>query len=42
MKIKVKLKHVIIFLFDHLEIQLLPLQYIDSKHNSRSIHLHFH
>ena len=37
-----RLKHVIIFLFDHLEIQLIPLQYIDSKYSSRSICLHFH
>ena len=29
-------------LFYHLEIQLIPLQYIDSKYNSRSICLHFH
>ena len=29
-------------LFDHLEIQLIPLKYIDSKYNSRSICLHFH
>ena len=39
---KSKSKTCYYILFDHLEIQLIPLQYIDSKYNSRSICLHFH